>query len=46
MKRFGLEQKHHADVFCSAAKRPDELRRFSSQVGLSENDGMLQRHRY
>ncbi|XP_017347794.1 tyrosine-protein phosphatase non-receptor type 13 isoform X2 [Ictalurus punctatus] len=27
------------------AKRPDELRRFSSQVGLSENDGVSQRHR-
>ncbi|KAK3555981.1 hypothetical protein QTP86_032566 [Hemibagrus guttatus] len=27
------------------AKRPDDLRRFSSQVGLSENDGMTHRHR-
>ncbi|XP_058270712.1 tyrosine-protein phosphatase non-receptor type 13 isoform X5 [Hemibagrus wyckioides] len=26
------------------AKRPEELRRFSSQVGLSENDGMTHRH--
>ncbi|TSK72179.1 Tyrosine-protein phosphatase non-receptor type 13 [Bagarius yarrelli] len=27
------------------AKRPDELRRFSSQVGLSENDAVMLKHR-